>query len=145
MSRCNPLSGVVCEERSCRSRQQCALKNVSWGFRNSPDVCELQESLKVSTLTHQKVSLGPLLSYGLMSFCAQMKCCRWIETLCLSLTFPNQGCSWHLMSTRTEFNRGPVDPEKGCSDGVRAGDWHDQSSSEDSLFGVLGNWVLWKL
>lgn len=69
-----------------------------------------------------------------------------MDSLCLSLTFQHQGCPWHLMSTRTEVNRGHVDPEEGCWDGARAGagDRHDQSSSEGLCLWYTGKLFLWK-
>ncbi|XP_071325188.1 IgGFc-binding protein [Trachinotus anak] len=66
---CHTLGGVICEEAACNPGQQCALRNGSWGCHDRPEVCKLSDSLKISTLSGQQLSLEPELSYSLMSLC----------------------------------------------------------------------------
>lgn len=66
---CHPLGGVLCEKTACSPEQQCALRNGVWGCHDGPDVCELTESLQVSTLGGQRLSLEPKSSYNVMSVC----------------------------------------------------------------------------
>nr|XP_046255484.1 IgGFc-binding protein-like isoform X2 [Scatophagus argus] len=66
---CHPLSGVICEVAACGPGQQCALRNGSWGCHDRPEVCELRDSLQVSTLGGQRLFLKPHFSYSLMSLC----------------------------------------------------------------------------
>uniref|UniRef100_A0A665VVA1 Fc fragment of IgG binding protein n=1 Tax=Echeneis naucrates TaxID=173247 RepID=A0A665VVA1_ECHNA len=66
---CHRVGGVICEEAVCSPGQQCALRNGSWGCYDAPEVCKLWDSLQLSTLSGQHVSLEPELSYSLMSLC----------------------------------------------------------------------------
>ncbi|XP_074538742.1 IgGFc-binding protein [Halichoeres trimaculatus] len=66
---CHPLSGVLCEDAGCGSGQQCALRNGSWGCQDRPEVCELRNSLQISTLGGQRLTLEPGFPYSLMSLC----------------------------------------------------------------------------
>lgn len=66
---CHTLGGVICEAAGCNPGQQCHLKNGFWGCHDRPEVCKLWDSLQISTLTGQQLSLEPGLSYSIMSLC----------------------------------------------------------------------------
>lgn len=66
---CHPLGGVICEKAVCSPGQRCALRNGAWGCHDRLEVCELKDSLQVSSLSGQQMSLEPKLSYSLMSLC----------------------------------------------------------------------------
>ncbi|XP_051813085.1 IgGFc-binding protein-like [Acanthochromis polyacanthus] len=64
---CHPLGGVICEAVTCSPGQHCALRNATWGCYDKPEVCELRNSLHVSSLSGQQLNLEPWLSYSLTS------------------------------------------------------------------------------
>ncbi|KAM9852133.1 IgGFc-binding protein-like [Aulostomus maculatus] len=66
---CHPLGGALCETTACSPEQWCVLRNGSWGCHDRQEVCELKDSLQVSTLSRQQLKLEPKLSYSLMSLC----------------------------------------------------------------------------
>lgn len=66
---CHTLGGVICEDAACDPGQQCALRNGSLGCHHRPEVCKLWDSLHISTLSGQHLTLEPALPYSLMSLC----------------------------------------------------------------------------
>ncbi|XP_061919145.1 IgGFc-binding protein isoform X2 [Entelurus aequoreus] len=66
---CHPLGGALCEKASCSPWQMCALRNGSWGCHVKQEVCQLKDSLQVSTFTGQQLSLTPRTPYRLMGLC----------------------------------------------------------------------------
>nr|XP_057939674.1 IgGFc-binding protein [Doryrhamphus excisus] len=66
---CHPLGGALCEKTTCSPGQICALRNGSWGCHMKQEVCQLQNSLQVSTFNGQELSLAPKTPYRLMGLC----------------------------------------------------------------------------
>nr|XP_020511172.2 LOW QUALITY PROTEIN: IgGFc-binding protein-like [Labrus bergylta] len=77
---CHPLSGVLCEDAGCDSEQQCTLRNGSWSCQDRPEVCELRNSLQVSTLSSQQLILEPSVAYSLMSLCDEASA-QWFSVM----------------------------------------------------------------
>ncbi|KAM6995326.1 IgGFc-binding protein [Tautogolabrus adspersus] len=77
---CHPLSGALCEDAGCDSGQQCALRNGSWSCQDIPEVCELRNSLQVSTLSGQQLILEPSIAYSLMSLCDEASA-QWFSVM----------------------------------------------------------------
>ncbi|XP_054637554.1 IgGFc-binding protein isoform X2 [Dunckerocampus dactyliophorus] len=66
---CHPLGGALCENAACSPGQICALRNGSWGCQVKQEVCQLKDSLQVSTFNGQQLSLAPKTPYRLMGLC----------------------------------------------------------------------------
>ncbi|XP_061808679.1 IgGFc-binding protein [Nerophis lumbriciformis] len=66
---CHTLGGALCEKAFCSPWQMCALRNGSWGCHVKQEVCQLKDSLQVSTFTGQQLILAPRTPYRLMGLC----------------------------------------------------------------------------
>lgn len=65
---CHPQGGALCEKAACSPGQLCSLKNGYWSCVGR-EVCQLKDSLQVSTFNGQQLSLAPQTPYQLMGLC----------------------------------------------------------------------------
>ncbi|XP_057690269.1 IgGFc-binding protein isoform X2 [Corythoichthys intestinalis] len=65
---CHPQAGALCEKTACSTGQFCSLKNGSWRCVGQ-EVCQLKDSLQLSTFNGQQLSLAPKTPYQLIGLC----------------------------------------------------------------------------
>uniref|UniRef100_A0A3Q2YAJ3 IgGFc-binding protein-like n=2 Tax=Hippocampus comes TaxID=109280 RepID=A0A3Q2YAJ3_HIPCM len=65
---CHPQGGALCEKAACSPGQLCSLKNGYWSCVGR-EVCQLKDSLQLSTFNGQQLSLAPQTPYQLIGLC----------------------------------------------------------------------------